>query len=99
MNSIYSPNVHDFIIFENKLIYSTPPLIWNFLSKITLVFYKERKTLFTIYDLETKKFQEYNYHGDSFLIFHYADIKKNNSNNDILEIYAPMYDSFSFFRH
>jgi hypothetical protein len=96
INTLYSPNIHDFIIFEDKLIFSVPPLIWNFFKKIPLIFYKERKTYITIYDLKTKNTQKYDYNGDSFFVFHYADIKKNNKNNNILEIYAPLYDTFSF---
>jgi hypothetical protein len=96
INTLYSPNIHDFLIFEDKLIFSVPPLIWNFFEKIPLIFYKERKTYMTIYDLKTKNTQKYDYNGDSFFVFHYADIKKNNKNNNILEIYAPLYDTFSF---
>jgi len=90
----YSPNVHDFIIFDNNLIFIEPPLVWNFLERIPLIFDKLRETYIIIYDLKMKKIEKYNYKNNGFFMFHYADIQKKD--NDILEIYAPLYDNFSF---
>jgi carotenoid cleavage dioxygenase-like enzyme len=90
----YSPNVHDFIIFEDNLIFIEPPLVWNFLEKIPLIFDKLRETYIIVYDLKLKKIEKYNYKDNGFFMFHYADIQKKD--NNILEIYAPLYDNFSF---
>lgn len=89
----YIPNVHDFIVFDDKLFFIEPPFVWNFLNKIPLTFHNAGETKLIIYDLKTKKMEKYKYTDHAFLLFHYADfIKKDNK----IEILAPLYDHFCF---
>jgi hypothetical protein len=89
----YIPNIHDFILFEDYLIFLESPLVWNYLKKIPLVFDKTRETFLVIYNLKTNQVEKNVYKGGGFFAFHYADIIKKGDN---LEIYAPLYDDFSF---
>jgi len=94
INTIYIPIIHDFMVFDNSLIFIDSPFIWNFLRKIPVFFHKFGKTYINIYNLTTDSYEKYICNSPGFYIFHYADVVKKNEN--ILEIYGPQYDNIDF---
>jgi len=94
INTVYIPIIHDFMVFDNSLIFTDSPFVWNFLSKIPVFFQKFGKTYINIYNLTTNKHEKYTCNVPGFYIFHYADIVKKDEN--ILEIYGAHYDNIDF---
>jgi len=90
----YLPIIHDFLLLNDSFVITDSPIMMDIHKilkfKLPVTFYKDKKT--NVYIVAKNKVNRVEY-DKGFYIFHYADYRETD---DIIEIYAPLYDDLDF---